>query len=94
MIILLLQNVSAHAQARRAEVIIVFAPQVLKLTIMDDGQGFDLAVVQNHNNGSFGLLSMRERAESLGGRLSIQTQPGQGTHVELLVPIQVNGHPV
>jgi signal transduction histidine kinase len=35
---------------------------------------------------------MQERAESLGGRLTIQTQPGQGTQVELVVPVQANGH--
>jgi two-component system sensor histidine kinase DegS len=88
-----LQNVSVHAQARQAEVIVTFSPQTLKLVIMDDGQGFNLAAVQIHNNGSFGLLSMRERAESLGGWLSIQTQPGLGTQVELVVPVPTNGHP-
>jgi signal transduction histidine kinase len=86
-----LQNVSAHAEAQQAEVIITFAPQILKIVITDDGRGFDLATVQQRNNGSFGLLSMAERAESLGGRLSIQTQTEQGTRVELVVPIQANG---
>jgi signal transduction histidine kinase len=85
-----LQNVSAHAQAKQAEVIVTFAPKTLKLVIMDDGRGFDLATVQSRHNGSFGLLSMAERAESLGGRLSIQTQLGMGTQVELVVPVQVN----
>lgn len=84
-----LQNVSAHAQARRAEVIITFAPHTLKLVIMDDGQGFNLAAAQQNPQGSFGLLSMAERAESLGGRLSIQTKPGEGTQVELVVPIGI-----
>ncbi|MBI1878955.1 MAG: sensor histidine kinase [Chloroflexi bacterium] len=86
-----LQNVSAHAQARQAEVIITFAPQTLKLVIKDDGRGFDLAAAQGHNNGSFGLLSMRERTESLGGRLSILTHLGEGTQVELVVPVRANG---
>lgn len=85
-----LQNVSAHAQANRAEVIITFAPHLLKLVIMDDGRGFDLAAARQNPQGSFGLLSMQERAESLGGRLMIQTQKGQGTQVELVVPIQTN----
>jgi two-component system sensor histidine kinase DegS len=81
-----LQNISAHAQASRAEVIITFAPQLVKLVVLDNGQGFDLAATRQQHNGSFGLLNMHERAESLGGRLSIQTQPGQGTQVELVVP--------
>jgi len=87
-----LQNVSAHAQARQAEVLIAFSARTLKLTVIDDGRGFDLAAVQQLHNGSFGLLSMRERAESLGGRLTIQTQPERGTQVELVVPIQANGY--
>jgi signal transduction histidine kinase len=90
-----LQNVSAHAQAQRAEVIITFAPQILKLAILDDGHGFDLTAAQQNQRGNFGLLSMAERAESLGGELSIQTHPGEGTLVELVVPVQANGqnHP-
>jgi signal transduction histidine kinase len=80
-----LQNVSAHAQASRASISITFSPDSLCLSVSDDGQGFDLAAAQQNPHGSFGLLSMQERAESLGGRLSIQTQPGQGTCVELMV---------
>ncbi len=83
-----LQNISSHAQAGCADVIIAFAPRTLKLTVFDDGQGFDLLVVQQNKKGSLGLLGMRERAESLGGRLTVQTEPGQGTRVELLVPVQ------
>jgi two-component system sensor histidine kinase DegS len=87
-----LQNVSAHAQAGRAEILVAFSPNSLHLTVSDDGRGFDLAAAQQNHKGSFGLLSMQERAESLGGRLTIQTQPGQGTQVELVVPVQANGH--
>jgi two-component system sensor histidine kinase DegS len=82
-----LQNVSVHAQAGRVEVIAAFATDLLTLTIIDDGQGFDLAAVQQHNQGHFGLLSMHERAESLGGSLQIQTGLQQGTQVELVVPV-------
>ncbi len=82
-----LQNVSAHARASRANVITVFSPRRLKVTIIDDGQGFDIEAVRGKPPGHFGLLSMQERAESLGGHLTIQTQPGQGTRIELVVPI-------
>lgn len=82
-----LQNVSAHAQAGRADVIIDFSAASLNLTIADDGQGFDLAAVKRNNHGNIGLLSMNERAESLGGHLKIRTKPQQGTQVELAVPI-------
>ena len=82
-----LQNVSAHAKAKEAEVIITFSPTTLSLKVIDDGQGFDLEAVQQNGHGHFGLLSMRERAESLGGKLSIESRPGQRTQVELKVPI-------
>lgn len=82
-----LQNVSAHAQAGCADVLIAFSPKILKLTVIDDGQGFDPDAVTSNHNGGFGLHSMCERAESLGGYLSIQSQPAQGTQVELVVPI-------
>lgn len=83
-----LQNVSAHAQASQAEILITFSPDSFHLTVSDNGRGFDLAAAQQNPQGSFGLLSMQERAESLGGRLLIRTQPQQGTCVELVVPME------
>jgi len=82
-----LQNVSAHAHARQAEVAIRFSREVITLTIGDDGDGFDLATVQRDPQGHFGLLGMQERAGSLGGRLAIQTEIGQGTRVTVSVPV-------
>jgi signal transduction histidine kinase len=81
-----LQNVSAHARARRAEVAISFAPEAVTLTIADDGAGFDLETVQRDGQGHFGLLSMQERAGSLGGWLAIRSAAGQGTRITLGVP--------
>jgi signal transduction histidine kinase len=86
-----LQNVSSHAQAAQVEAIVAFAPQKLKLTILDNGCGFDLVQVESNGNGRLGLLGMRERAESLGGRIAIETAVGTGTRVELVVPIEEEG---
>ena len=82
-----LHNVSVHAAATAVEVVLAFAPHTLKLTVIDDGRGFDMAGIYQNSNGHLGLIGMRERAESLGGRVTIQSQPTQGTRVELLVPI-------
>jgi signal transduction histidine kinase len=82
-----LQNVYHHAQARNVGVNIVWTPKTLELSIYDDGIGFDLNAVEQTNARHFGLITMRERAKSLNGRLNIQTQPGQGTCVNLSVPI-------
>lgn len=82
-----LQNVSAHSGARRAQVRLEFDPQALWLSVCDDWCGFDLEAFQRNGDGHFGLLGMRERAESLGGELAVHTRPGHGTRVEVAVPI-------
>ena len=82
-----LTNVRKHARA--STVTVRFAPQPgdgTVVTISDDGHGFDLAAVESGRGTRFGLLTMRERAESIGGTLSIQTVPGQGTTVRLWIP--------
>ena len=80
-----LQNAGAHAAAQHLSVHVVFEPQTLCLTVRDDGRGFDLAAAQA--NGHFGLLGMRERAESLGGQFVLNTRPGRGTEVQVWIPI-------
>jgi signal transduction histidine kinase len=82
-----LQNVYSHAQANNVEVNIRFTPHTLELAIGDDGISFDLNAVEKNNSGHFGLITMGERAKSLNGRLTIQAQPGRGTCITLLVPI-------
>ncbi|MCB0035341.1 MAG: GAF domain-containing sensor histidine kinase [Anaerolineales bacterium] len=83
-----LQNTHTHAAASRADVVITFSPRILKLTVIDDGRGFDLTAVQENSAGHLGLLGMQERAESLGGQLKIDTHVGKGTRVELIVPVE------
>ena len=50
----------------------------------DDGRGFDVA--EPRADSSFGLIGMKERAESLGGEFRLHSEPGRGTSVEVLVP--------
>jgi signal transduction histidine kinase len=54
------------------------------LDIIDDGDGFDPS--QPRADSSFGLISMRERTESLGGEFTLTSQPGRGTSVQILLP--------
>jgi signal transduction histidine kinase len=82
-----LQNSSAHAQAQNATVMLAFSPKTVKLTIIDDGCGFDLQAAADNSAEHLGLLGMQERAESLGGHLTIYTKFGEGTRVELVVPV-------
>lgn len=82
-----LANVRKHAGAQRAWV--AFAspePSVLRMVIGDNGRGFDPFAAVRAEPRSFGLAIMRERAASLGGTLTIESRPGDGTRVVVAVP--------
>ena len=81
-----LRNVGAHAAAGRAWVGLAFDPQWLHLSVRDDGRGFDPTAASA--DGHFGLLGMRERAESLGGELRLETRPGAGVCVNVWLPLR------
>jgi PAS domain S-box-containing protein len=76
-----LNNVAKHARAQRAEVSFTGSLEQAHLCIRDDGQGFDLCAVTPEH---MGLAIMRERAESIGATLTIESAPGAGTSVTLL----------
>lgn len=78
-----LTNVRKHAQAHHAAVRFARDGGGVTVTISDDGRGFDLAAVEGAKGMRFGLLTMRERAESIGGTLEITSAPGHGTVVRL-----------
>ena len=73
-----LSNVARHSEAGRVEVQLTRQEDELALTIDDDGRGFDVAAVKNRG---YGLQSMRERVEALGGQLLVQSEQGQGTQI-------------
>ena len=79
-----LHNIVKHARARRVEVALKTLQKRLQLSIRDDGIGFDAATVSSDR---LGLRSMRERAASLGGNLSVSSAPGQGTELRVEVPL-------
>ena len=81
-----LQNVHKHAHATTVGVVWQKSSLTWALHITDDGSGFDLVKAARRVK-SVGLLSMRERAELIGGSLQVQSMPGKGTAVTLLLPI-------
>jgi signal transduction histidine kinase len=83
-----LNNAVQHAQAQHITVRVQCREDGLILSVDDDGVGFDLPRRPDllTRSGRFGLISMRERATLLGGRLQIQSAPGQGTHVTAHLP--------
>jgi len=83
-----LQNVHKHAQANTVGVVWQRSSSAWALHVTDDGVGFDLVKAARRAQ-SVGLLAMRERAELIGGSLQIQSVPGKGTAVTLLLPTKV-----
>ncbi|RQV87196.1 sensor histidine kinase [Burkholderia anthina] len=80
-----LANVARHAAASHAAVELVCGGEAIALTIRDDGAGFDPAVPRK--SASFGLVGLRERAYLVGGTLRIATTLGEGTTVEVDIPV-------
>jgi two-component sensor histidine kinase len=80
-----INNAIKHAEAQRILVDLNFDTAVVRLSIRDDGRGFDVGTEQT--DGHFGLIGMRERAEQIGGKLSINSEKGAGTEVIIEVPI-------
>jgi PAS domain S-box-containing protein len=81
-----LRNVAKHAGASEVLVSLVGLDGHVHVTIKDNGIGFDPA--QLKKKGGLGLASMQERAHIIGGDFSIQSQPGQGTIIEVVAPYQ------
>ncbi len=84
-----LTNVRKHAQARQVAICLDAAPSELELTVTDDGRGFPDTLPADREYHNYGLATMRERAEGLGGAFTVATQPGQGTRITVVVPTAV-----
>ncbi|MFI9645113.1 sensor histidine kinase [Streptomyces sp. NPDC052040] len=87
-----LGNALRHARAARVEITLSFMETSVSLDVVDDGAGFAPADVRRDGDGGFGLPAMRARAESLGGRLSVESAPGQGTALAVTLPLPASGN--
>jgi signal transduction histidine kinase/ligand-binding sensor domain-containing protein len=81
-------NTVKHAHAKKVRIHLEMENGRLSLMVADDGQGFEQTDAFSEIGGHFGLLGMRERAERLGGELQLHSEPGQGTKVEVTVPLR------
>jgi len=84
-----ISNVKRHANEENVWLTAIRRGDEFQVVIKDDGKGFNLAEVERSydRRGKLGLLNMRERAEMIGGRLSIESAPGKGTTITLNVPL-------
>jgi signal transduction histidine kinase len=76
-------NAVKHGHARQISIELRYSASSVYLTVSDDGQGF--ASDQSSPTGHFGLLDMRERAQSMGSQLEIDSEPGRGTRIAIEV---------
>ena len=81
-----LHNVAKHAKATLVNVQVSRGEEIVHLVIEDDGQGMENT--DRWNGRSFGLAGMRERVAMLGGTVEVQSTPGTGTRIEVVVPIE------
>ncbi|WP_293853845.1 sensor histidine kinase [uncultured Alsobacter sp.] len=81
------RNAAQHAAAAHIEVELSYGRKLLVLRVRDDGVGLDAKVAASgRREGHWGLAGMHERAERIGGRLTVWSQPGAGTEIELVIP--------
>lgn len=80
-------NIKKHAQASRVRLLIAFAENGINLTIIDNGQGFDLkeGIDGLLRKGKLGLAGIQERVRLLGGTLEVRSKPGKGTILKVRV---------
>ena len=86
-----LTNAFRHSEARKIEAVLIYARNEFRLSIADDGIGLDESKIGGEIGGDshFGLLGMRERADRIGGKLSVLSRAGAGTVIELAIPGRV-----
>lgn len=80
-----LANIRRHADASRANIFLRASEAAIRLTVRDDGRGFEPHAARE---GGQGIVGMKERAKLLGGRLHIESHPGRGAAVRVSVPLE------
>lgn len=83
-----LSNTLRHSRAQQVEVKMAVIQNNLRLKVTDDGIGFDIG--EDLKSSSYGMTLMKERVAEIGGVLNVSSAPGQGTMIEVIVPIMTN----
>lgn len=86
----LLHNIAKHAGAEYASVSLDCVNNSIEICVEDNGSGFDAAEVllQGNKNNCVGLFSIKQRIEYLGGRMIIDSRPGEGSRITLRIPLR------
>ncbi len=85
-----LNNVKKHSSATEVNVTAQFTKRHVRLTVQDNGQGFEVpeAITDFARQGGFGIMGLHERAQLFGGEVTIESQPGLGATVTMVMPRQ------
>jgi signal transduction histidine kinase len=88
-----ISNIAQHAHAHQVHMTVLPEDQGITVQVCDDGVGFDAGEKTDpgRRQPSLGLLGMQERLATVGGRLRVQSSPGQGTQLHIYVPLAANG---
>jgi NarL family two-component system sensor histidine kinase LiaS len=78
-------NAVRHSRASELNLSLQQTPRAFEATLRDNGVGFDLSSVEGDSH--YGLSGMRERVQNVGGQFMIQTAPGKGTEISIVIPI-------
>lgn len=88
-----LNNVRKHAMATTVEVHLCFEADQVRLSVHDDGRGFPMTDTADlARRGAYGLMGIRERAQLFGGRMEVQSIEGEGTLIEVALPLDGTPH--
>lgn len=80
-------NAVRHAHARVVRLELVYGDDTITLRVSDDGRGFDPAEAVHPTGAHWGMATMHERAQAIGGRLRLVSHPGGGTNLEMVAPL-------
>lgn len=84
-----LANVMKHANASQVKIDLRETDDAIRMSISDNGDGFDFQSVTNRRKRGFGLINMKERIEMLGGEFTIKSAPESGTIIDLSIPLRI-----
>ena len=83
-----LLNALRHSGATRVEAEIEYLPRKLRVVVRDDGTGIDPEALRTTPSSHWGLTTMQERAANIGAKVRVWSKPGEGTEVEISLPLQ------
>ena len=83
----LINNIISHSGAKTVNVRLFYEAELFNLTVSDDGEGFDDALLVNEEKFGLGIRNMQTRAELIGATFQMNSAPGKGTTVSIELPL-------